>query len=742
MGIRFYKESREFHLYNDEICYMIKILKNGQLGHLYFGKKLKDKPDFGYLTEYAYRDMAPCEFQGDVTFSMEHICQEYPCQAAGDFRYGACSLEEEETGNRVYRFIYFSHQIYNGKKEMKGLPHTYTESEEEAQTLEITLKDEKTELFLTLFYTIYEEYPVITRSARFFNCDGKTVILQNAMSISLDLPDKDYIMLDLVGAWGRERHIRERCLDYGTQGIYSMRGHSSHQFNPFLALKRPDVTEDHGKVIGVSLVYSGNFLAQVEVDNHDITRILMGIHPEGFRWELEEGESFQTPETVLVYSENGLNGMSQTFHTLFRKRLAKGYWRDKRRPILLNNWEATYLDFTEEKLLDLASQAKKLGIELFVLDDGWFGERDTVESSLGDWYPNLRKLPNGIGGLSRKIRKMGMNFGLWIEPEMINEDSQLYREHPDWLLSSEERHRCRGRHQFVLDFSKREVIEYLYEKLEKVLEEGEVSYVKWDMNRSISEAFSNGKDRSWQGKLLHLYILGVYELYERLNERFPKILFESCASGGGRFDPGMLYYAPQGWISDNTDAVERLKIQYGTSMVYPLSCMGSHVSAVPNHQVFRTTSLETRANVAYYGTFGYELDLNKLTEEEKTEIAHQIQFRKENWKLFQEGIFYRLKSPFEGNETAWMVVNEEKTEAIIAYYRVMQPANAGFKRICLKGLDEEAKYQIEGNPVMYYGDELMEYGFSISDFASGILKQEYDRQGDYYSSLFFLHSCE
>ncbi len=741
MSIEYYCSSKEFHLFNGKICYMMKILDNGQLGHLYFGKKLKERPDFGHMAEYAYRDMAPCEFDGNVTFSMEHLCQEYPCYASADARYTAFDVEDSDTGNRVHRFLYASHEIIDGKREIKGLPHTYTEDSAEAQTLEITLKEEKQELFMVLSYTIYETFPVIVRHTRFINKGRTSVILHSAMSMCLDLPDKEYRMIELAGAWGRERYVRERQLDYGVQGIYSMRG-SSHQFNPFLAFKRPQTTEGEGEVIGVSLIYSGNFLAQADVDNYEVTRILMGIHPNGFDWELEPGEEFQTPEAVVVYSDSGLNGMSRAFHTLYRTRLAKGYWRDRRRPVLLNNWEATYFDFSEEKLLQLASEAKELGIELFVLDDGWFGRRNGITSSLGDWYPNLEKLPGGIRGLSEKIREIGLAFGLWVEPEMVNEDSCLYKEHPDWLLSSSDRHRCKGRHQLVLDFSKKEVRDYLFGCLEKVFEEGRVSYVKWDMNRSISEAFGNGKNREWQGKLLHLHMLGVYELYERLNRRFPKILFESCASGGGRFDPGMLYYAPQGWISDNTDAVERLKIQYGTSFVYPVSSMGSHVSAVPNHQVFRVTPMRTRADVAYFGTFGYELDVQELSEDDKEELKKQIIFRKNHWRLFQSGDFYRLKSPFEGNVTAWMVVSEDQEEAIVGYYRVLQPANIGFQKLKLQGLNARFCYYVDGIPERYFGDELMESGLIVSDFASGILGKDEKIQGDYLSKLFHIHVCE
>lgn len=743
MSIIFHSKAKEFHLYNENISYIIKVLENGQLGHVYFGKHITDKKDFGYLIEYARRDMAPYPFEGRSDFSLEHLKQEYPTFGSGDTRYPAFELERED-GSRVVDFRYESHRIFSGKKGLKGLPAVYVEDEEEADSLEIVLKDSVLHTRLILSYTIFNNRPVITRSTRFECEHPEGITLLNCMSGCLDLPDKEYEMLELAGAWNRERHPKTRELSYGIQGIYSMRGCSSHQFNPFLMLKRKNADEFSGEVLGFSLIYSGDFLAQVEVDNFDVTRVVMGIHPNEFRWELQEGESFQTPEMVMVYSDSGMNGMSQTYQNLYRTRLARGSWRDKARPILINNWEATYFDFDEEKILSIAKQAKEIGIELFVLDDGWFGKRNWDNSSLGDWYPNLEKLPNGISGLSKKIEEIGLKFGLWFEPEMTNKDSDLYRKHPDWLLADIRRNYCHSRNQYVLDFSKQEVVNYIYEQMHKVLKESSISYIKWDMNRAFSEVFSNGNDRKYQGKVRHKYILGVYELYERLRREFPEILFESCASGGARFDPGMLYYAPQAWTSDNTDAVDRIKIQYGTSYVYPLSSMGSHVSASPNHQVFRNTSLELRANVAYFGTFGYELDITKLPEEELEAMKEQIRFMKQYRELIQTGTFYRLKSPFEGNTAAWQVIDQEQDEALMAYFRVLQPAQGKFERIYWKGLDEKAEYHVQecfGEQADYgvhYGDELMYAGMSVSDCSSGLAGVAYKQQGDYFSRLFHL----
>lgn len=735
MPIIYNEKTREFHLYNQEISYIIKILDNDQPGQLYYGKRLTHREDFSHLFEYAMRDMSPYAFEGNSTFSLENIKQEYPTFGCGDMRFPAYEIEREN-GSHVVEFVYKEHKIYNGKPKLEGLPATYVESDDEAQTLELVLEDTSINTRIVLLYTIYEAFPVIARSVR-FECDSdEKITLLSAMSACVDLPDKDYEMIDLAGVWARERHVRRHKLDYGIQSIYSMRGCSSYQFNPFLALARENADEFQGQVYGFSLVYSGNFLAQTEVDNYDTARVLMGIHPNGFKWTLGKGESFQTPEMVMVYSEAGLNGMSQTFHKLYRTRLARGTWRDKVRPILINSWEAFYFDFDAPKLLGLADAATDLGMELFVLDDGWFGKRDDSTSSLGDWYPNEEKLKGTLKELAEKINAKGLKFGLWIEPEMTNKDSDLYRAHPDWLLAEQGKRICHSRTQYVLDFSKKEVREYIGDMLENLLAEVPVSYIKWDMNRTFSEVFSNGNDREYQGKVCHKYVLGVYELYERLTSRFPHVLFESCASGGARFDPGMLYYAPQGWTSDDTDAIERLKIQYGTSMVYPVSCMGSHVSASPNHQTNRVTPIETRADVAYFGTFGYELDLLKLGEEDKAEIRRQIAFMKEKRDLIQKGTFYRLKSPFEGNETAWMIVSEDQKKALVGYYRVMQPVNVGFKRLKLKGLKEDTCYKVSGYAYDCYGDELMQVGMILSDSASGVWKKGVNDKGDFQAEVF------
>lgn len=725
MPIFYSNESKEFHLQGKNVSYILNILRNSQLGHLYYGKKLRHRDSFNHLYREEYRDNGTNVFEGDQTFSLDTLKQEFPAYGTTDFREPAYQILQEN-GSRITNFEYQEHKIYKGKPSLEGLPATYVEDENEATTLEITLYDEVIDAELVLLYTVYEDLNVITRSAKFHNNGKEKLNLTRALSANVDFFDNDFEMVHLSGSWSRERHVKTRKLEQGIQSISSARGTSSAHQNPFIAVKRPDANEYQGEVYGFSLVYSGNFLAQVEVDHYDVTRVQMGINPFDFNWLLESGGTFQTPEAVMVYSDEGLNGMSQTYHKLYRTRLAKGTWRDKPRPILTNNWEGTYFDFDEDKILSLAKDSKKLGIELFVLDDGWFGKRDDDTTSLGDWFVDTRKLPNGITGLANKVTELGLEFGLWFEPEMISKVSELYEKHPDWLIQVPNRRLSHGRNQFILDFSKKEVVDYIYEMMAKTLHDAPISYVKWDMNRYMTEIGSNQLPAERQSEVAHRYILGVYDLYERLTTEFPEILFESCASGGSRFDPGMLYYAPQAWTSDDTDAIERLKIQYGTSFVYPLSSIGAHVSAIPNHQVGRMTSLDTRGNVAYFGDFGYELDVTTMTEDEKEIVKAQVAFYKENRELIQKGTFYRMQSPFEGNVTSWMVVSDDQSEAFVGRYQVLGVPNPGHSRLLLAGLKEDYEYEVEGIEGTYYGDELMHAGIHLNpafgDYTSQVFK--------------------
>lgn len=739
MPIRFHEATKTFHLYNQHLSYLMKVLPGGELIQLYCGKALHDRPDFDHLFECRPRPMSVCCSEEDDALSLEHLRREYPTCGTGDMHLPALDARTP-AGSRLLALTYREHSIVPGKPALEGLPVTYVEAPEEADTLRMVLADDRAGVTVTLYYTIFRDFAAIARHAEIGYTGPGTLELDCAMSLCLDLPDADYEMVELTGAWARERQIVTRPLTAGVQGVYSLRGCSSHHFNPFLALARPGSGETAGEVLGFSLVYSGNFAARADVDPYHQTRVTMGIHPQNFCWPLTAGQTFTTPEAVLVYSDAGFNGMSQTFHSLYRTRLARGRWRDKVRPILVNNWEATYFDFTQDKLLTLAAKAKELGIELFVLDDGWFAHRDSDRGGLGDWEINYRKLPGGLKGFGEALNRMGLDFGLWIEPEMVSADSRLWAEHPDWVLGLPGERPHPGRHQYLLDMGNPAVVDYLYGRLEALLADAPVCYIKWDMNRSISDAWSRTTDPAAQGTVLHRYILGVYALYERLTARFPEILFESCASGGARFDPGMLYYAPQCWTSDDTDAVERLKIQYGTSMVYPVSSMGAHVSACPNHQLGRTTPLATRAAVALFGTFGYELDLNRLSAEECAQITRQVAFAKQWRQVVQFGTFWRLQSPFAGNEAAWMTVSPDRNTALVGVYRVLQEVNAGFRRVRLAGLDPDRLYRVtapDGTARCHYGDELMQAGLVTSDGSCG---ENPTGEGDFLARLYRLEA--
>ncbi|KHE70341.1 alpha-galactosidase [Halobacillus sp. BBL2006] len=741
MPIFINEENMQFHLQGKNVSYVFHVMKNRQLGHLYIGNKLRNREDFSHLSKVEHRVASSYVYEEDPSFSLDLLKQEYPSYGTSDYREPAFQLLQPN-GSRISDFTYRAHEVVEGKPALDGLPATYTESGTEAETLVIHLHDDVTEVSLELMYTVFHERNVVTRTSRFINRGEETHQLQRALSTSVDLPDADYSLVQLSGSWSRERHIQERRLQQGIQSITSTRGTSSSQHNPFLALKRPETTEHQGEVFGFSLIYSGNFLAQVEVDHYENARISMGINPFDFSWTMEPGETFQTPEAVIAFSNEGMNGLSQSFHDLYQKRLARGQWRDRERPVLINNWEATYFDFNEEKLLSIADRANELGIELFVLDDGWFGKRNDDTTSLGDWFVDESKLPNGLAPLVEQMNEKGMMFGLWFEPEMISRESKLYEQHSEWIIHVPERHPSTGRHQLVLDFSNPEVVDYIYERMSAILSEAKIDYVKWDMNRYMTEIGSIAHASERQMEVPHRYILGVYRLYERLLESFPHVLFESCASGGARFDPGMLYYAPQGWTSDDTDAVERLSIQYGTSMVYPLSSMGAHISAVPNHQVKRMTSLKTRGDVAYFGAFGYELDVTEMTKEEQRQVKEQVSWYKSHRGLFQYGQFYRLISPFQGdrNETSWMVVSADRKKAIVGVYQILARPNPGFNRIRLKGLDPEDEYKIEGQAGTYFGDELMHAGIQLESAYNGAQTGGIEESGDFSSQLFVLSS--
>ena len=728
-----------FHLTNGEFSYILHCLPDGHLMHLWSGKAVRPEADYTCFHEVFPRPMTSCP-DADSWYSREHTAQECGTFGSSDFRTPAIEITHPD-GSTLSDFQLTSWNILDRKPARPGLPAVYCEDSSEAKTLECILTDQKNSLEMVLSYTIFRDHNVIARNTRLINHGDAPVYADTVQSLCLDLPDSDYVWMQFSGAWGRERHLRNRTLEQGIQSVGSRRGHSSHNHNPVVILRREHTDEVQGEALGIALVYSGNFLIQAEVDTYDKTRILAGIHPDGFRWKLEPGEQFQSPEAVMAWTDQGLNRLSQTFHGRFGRRLARGCWRDRPRPILNNNWEATMFDFDEESLVKIAGKAKECGVELFVLDDGWFGARRNDKAGLGDWVANPELLPNGIAGLSKRIRGLGMEMGLWFEPEMVNKDSNLYRAHPDWILEVPGRTGCHGRNQFVLDFSRKEVVDAVYDMMCHVLDDADLSYIKWDMNRSLSEVYSLHYPADQQGTIYHRFILGVYALYDRLTKAHPEILFESCASGGARFDPGMLYYAPQTWTSDDTDAVERLKIQYGTSMLYPISSMGSHVSAIPNHQLHRLTSLHMRFAVAIFGTFGYELDPLALTEDEKEEIRDQVRFMKKYRQLIQFGTFYRLQSPFAGTETAWMVVSEDKKQAIVGYYRVLQEINAPFRRLKLQGLAPDRLYAISGKEEQEYGIELQRAGLVLTD-ASASENRDGRNEGDYLARLFVLKAVD
>ena len=723
--ITFNKEQQVFHLCNNQISYLIEVEEHGYLAHLYFGKKINH-----YSGHYQYvRDMRSFgpypEAADHDTFSLDTVMLEYPGYGFGDFREPAYNFKLKD-GSRITDFRYDSFEIVQGKCAIEGLPHLYTNQATEAETLIITLKDDVAQLCLKLNYTIYQDYATVIRSTTLINDSAETVEINQLASQSLDFPNRSFELIHLNGAWGRERQLTREKIEIGTKVLDSKRGSSSHHQNPFVTLVEPTTTEFQGEAYGFCLVYSGNHQTVIEKDNYSQTRVVMGMNPFNFAWQLPAGESFHSPEVVNVYSNQGLNQMSKTYHDLFNHHLIRGEHQLKERPVLINNWEATYFDFDDAKIHGIVDEAQALGIEMFVLDDGWFGERKDDHRSLGDWYEFEGKLEQGLEGIAQYVHDKGMKFGLWFEPEMISKDSDLHRAHPDWVLSVPGRPRSLSRQQHVLDFSRADVRDHIYQQMTAILDRVPIDYIKWDMNRNMTEVYSLLLDPEMQGEVSHRYILGLYEFMEKLTQAYPHILFESCSGGGGRYDAGMLYYMPQTWTSDNTDPIARLKIQYSTSLVYPISTMGAHVSAIPNHQTGRETSLDIRGNVAMSGVLGYELDLTTLSEEEKVLIVKQVDFYKEHRQLLQFGDFVRLKSPYEENEVAWMFVSKDKKEAIVFYFRVLVEASAPYVTLKLAHLDETLEYQIANHVIS--GDALM----NISMYIDPKL------HGDYATQAFIL----
>ena len=697
-----------FNLETENTLYQMKVDRFGVLNHLWYGEKtdccmdyLLDYPDAGFSGNIY-------EAENERTYSLNTLPQEYSTSGVGDFRISAISVTHEDGSNALDLRVR-EYQIKKGKYEIPGLPAVYAK-EDEAETLEITLKDTATEAEVILKYGVFEKEDVITRSVVVKNSGKTPIVINKVHSMCLDIPYGDWEWMHFYGRHTMERRAERVPVLHGISESSSSRGTSSHHQNPAVLLCEKDCTETNGHCIGAALMYSGGFQAQVEKDQLEQVRLVMGIHPDTFEWTLEAGEAFYTPEVILSCSTTGFAKLSQNFHHIIRNHACRGKYQLSSRPVLINNWEATYFDFNEEKILNIARQASKLGIDMMVLDDGWFGKRDGDCSGLGDWFVNEKKLNGGLKALVEKINAMGMKFGLWFEPEMVSEDSDLYRNHPDWAIQIPGRKPMRSRYQLVLDMSNPEVVDYLYGVMSAILRENHIEYVKWDMNRSISDWYTATLSRGRQMEMPHRYVLGLYELLEKLTSEFPDVLFEGCSGGGGRFDAGMMYYCPQIWCSDDTDAHERTFIQYGTSFFYPTSTVGSHVSAVPNHQTGRITSIETRGVVAMAGSFGYELDLNQLSEEEKAVVAKQVTHYKEYQSLIYNGDYYRLANPFEDGMSAWSWISEDKKTILVQGVLFRAKPNVLRKTLRLMGLEAKKNYKIAGTEEVYTGVALMSGG--------------------------------
>lgn len=704
-------ENRLFQIETEHTSYQMKVDKYGVLTHLWYGAKtecsmdyLLDYPDVGFSGNIY-------EAENQRTYSLNTLPQEYSTSGVGDFRIPAITVTHDD-GSRALDLRYSGHKISRGKYNIDGLPAVYA-TEEEAETLEIVMEDTATNIEVILMYGVLPKKDIITRSTVIINNGTTPITINKAHSLCLDLPEGDWQSIHFHGRHAMERQM-ERCeLIHGIEEFSSSRGTSSHQQNPTILLCEKECTETSGFCVGAALMYSGGFQTQIEKDQLKQVRVVMGINPETFSWKLNASERFNTPEVILSCSMEGTAKLSQQFHKIIRHNVCRGKYQLSQRPILINNWEATYFDFDEKKILDIAKEASKIGIDMFVLDDGWFGKRDSDNSGLGDWYVNENKIKGGLANLISKINDLGMKFGIWFEPEMVSEDSDLYREHPEWAIKIPGRNPMRSRYQLVLDMSNPEVIEYLYNSISDILKNNNIEYVKWDMNRSISDWYSTCLPSSRQGEQPHRYILGLYELLERLITDFPHILFEGCSGGGGRFDAGMLYYSPQIWCSDNTDAHERTFIQYGTSFFYPISTVGSHVSAVPNHQTGRITSLDTRGIVAMAGSFGYELDLSTLTEEEKETMKEQVKKYRQYQLLIHNGDYYRLTNPHNSRIAAWQWNDNTNGNVLVQGVVFRAVANMVRDKIKLMGVDALAKYKLKGTGEIYSGMALMTGGILI-----------------------------
>lgn len=708
MPITFDEKRKIFKLDTLDSTYAIGI-REGYLIHLYYGKKIPDDnlldlPFRGYFATISPKNV----HVDDYKFSLDVQPMEYSCNGSGDYRLAALSIKDS-MGRTTTDIRYLDHKIYDGKPKLKGLPATYCNDDSEAQTLELITIDKFTGAKVTLYYTAFANYSVVTESVKVENTGKETFEIEKVASCCVNFPSMDYNMINLSGVWSRERRVITRHLAHGIQSVASKRGSSSHNHNPFVALVDDKGGEDFGDAFGFNLVYSGNFSADIETDYLDCTRLVMGINPIDFTWVVEPGDEFQSPEVVMVYSDSGMGKMSRTFHDLYNNNLIKGEWKNKKRPLLINSWEGSGFDFDQETLVRYAKEAKKLGIELLVMDDGWFGHRDSDNSSLGDWFVNESKLKGGLTKLIERVNAEGVQFGIWYEPEMISEDSELYKAHPDWCVHVEGREQSPARQQYVIDMTRQDVRDCIFNQMYDVLSKNNIAYLKWDYNRAITEPASVMLDARHSKEFFHRFILGTYELMDRITSAFPHILFESCAGGGGRFDAGMLYYMPQAWASDNTDPIERLTIQFGTTMCYPASSMGAHVSACDR------TGIETKAAVAMAGTFGYELDPKEMSEEDKEKVKEQVKNYHRYYNVIHFGDLYRIIAPTDDEfKCAWEYVAKDKSEALLTVV-IKNRAPHDFLLIKMKGLDPEKMYRDETDGEIYSGALLMNAGINLTD---------------------------
>lgn len=708
MPITFDEKRKIFKLDTLDSTYAIGI-REGYLIHLYYGKKIPDDnlldlPFRGYFATISPKNV----HVDDYKFSLDVQPMEYSCNGSGDYRLAALSIKDS-MGRTTTDIRYLDHKIYDGKPKLKGLPATYCNDDSEAQTLELITIDKFTGAKVTLYYTVFANYSVVTESVKVENTGKETFEIEKVASCCVNFPSMDYNMINLSGVWSRERRVITRHLAHGIQSVASKRGSSSHNHNPFVALVDDKGGEDFGDAFGFNLVYSGNFSADIETDYLDCTRLVMGINPIDFTWVVEPGDEFQSPEVVMVYSDSGMGKMSRTFHDLYNNNLIRGEWKNKKRPLLINSWEGSGFDFDQETLVRYAKEAKKLGIELLVMDDGWFGHRDSDNSSLGDWFVNESKLKGGLTKLIERVNAEGIQFGIWYEPEMISEDSELYKAHPDWCVHVEGREQSPARQQYVIDMTRQDVRDCIFNQMYDVLSKNNIAYLKWDYNRAITEPASVMLDARHSKEFFHRFILGTYELMDRITSAFPHILFESCAGGGGRFDAGMLYYMPQAWASDNTDPIERLTIQFGTTMCYPASSMGAHVSACDR------TGIETKAAVAMAGTFGYELDPKEMSEEDKEKVKEQVKNYHRYYNVIHFGDLYRIIAPTDDEfKCAWEYVAKDKSEALLTVV-IKNRAPHDFLLIKMKGLDPEKMYRDETDGEIYSGALLMNAGINLTD---------------------------